>query len=280
MVAFISFLIWGFSALGAVGFLPKSNLLSIQRPVNEQKYGSITINQGRRRLNIIVYNDSSKKDSLPLPNVSLSNIPNILTTLRIVAIPFFILSFALNKKAVSVGIYTISCITDFLDGYIARKWNQTSAFGAFLDPVADKLMVATALILLVCQVPTWWFAVPVALIMAREITVSALREWMAERGSRATVKVGPLGKVKTAVQMIATALILTACPGASDFDIAFSLNVSKPAIFNIGLLSLYIATALTLISGYQYLRAAWPFLTDTAPTTPIPIPTIPSSTQL
>ncbi len=153
-----------------------------------------------------------------------------------------------------------SCITDFIDGYVARKYNQISQFGAFLDPVADKLMVATALIMLVCQLPTWWFACPVAVIMCREIGVSALREWMAERGQRATVKVGSLGKVKTVFQMVSTAVLLEACPGASDFDIALSLGMSRTAFFSVGVVLLYISTLLTVISGVQYLRAAWPSL--------------------
>ena len=121
-------------------------------------------------------------------------------------------------------------------------------------------MIASALILLVCQIPTWWFAVPVSLILSREITISALREWMAEKGVRAVVKVGLLGKIKTVSQMVATALILMSCPGTSDFDFAMSLNVSKPALFQTGLFSLYLSTFLTLSSGYQYLAAAWPYL--------------------
>jgi CDP-diacylglycerol--glycerol-3-phosphate 3-phosphatidyltransferase len=188
------------------------------------------------------------------------NIANLLTISRVVAIPFFMLSFILRKKTAGVLIYVISCLTDFLDGYIARKFNMMSSFGAFLDPVADKLMVATALIMLVCQLPTWWFACPVALIMCREIGVSALREWMAEQGTRSTVKVGSLGKIKTVLQMVSTAMLLEACPGNGSFDISLSLGLSRPALFSSGIVLLYIATILTVISGFQYFVAAWPVL--------------------
>lgn len=122
-------------------------------------------------------------------------------------------------------------------------------------------MVATALIMLVCQLPTWWFACPVAIIMCREIGVSALREWMAERGERNVVQVGNLGKLKTVFQMISTAVLLEACPGASDFDIALSLGMSRTSFFTVGLFLLYVSTLLTVVSGLQYLQAAWPSLT-------------------
>ena len=122
-------------------------------------------------------------------------------------------------------------------------------------------MVATALIMLVCQLPTWWFACPVAIIMCREIGVSALREWMAERGERGLVQVGSLGKIKTVFQMISTAVLLEACPGASDFDIALSLGMSRTSFFTVGLFLFYVSTILTVVSGMQYLKAAWPSLT-------------------
>lgn len=188
------------------------------------------------------------------------NIPNMLTLARVALIPFFMLSFVFRKKTIGVVIYILSCLTDFADGYLARKLDQKTAFGAFLDPVADKLMVGTALVFLVCQIPTWWFALPVALILNREIAVSALREWMAEKGQRATVKVGVLGKVKTAFQMVSTAMLLEACPGAADFNIALSVGLSKPTLFSIGLAMLYLAAGLTVLSGYQYFRAGWDVL--------------------
>lgn len=188
------------------------------------------------------------------------NLPNTLTILRVAFIPPFMLSFVLRKKTIGVFIYVLSCLTDLADGYLARKFDQQTSFGAFLDPVADKLMVSTALIFLVCQIPTWWFALPVALMINREIAISALREWMAERGKRATVQVGNLGKVKTALQMISTALLLEACPGAANFDIALSIGLSRPTIFSIGIALLYLSTGLALISGFQYFQSAWPVL--------------------
>ena len=188
------------------------------------------------------------------------NVPNMMTIARVSLILPFMMSFVLRKKSLGVCIYVISCLTDFADGYLARRLNQNTNFGAFLDPVADKLMVSTALVFLVCQIPIWWFALPVALILNREIAVSGLREWMALRGERAVVKVGSLGKVKTALQMISTALLLEACPGAADFDLALSVGLSKPTIFSIGLSLLYASTVLTLVSGFQYLKSAWPYL--------------------
>ena len=189
------------------------------------------------------------------------NLPDRLTYARVFMIPAFIVTFILGMKTFAISLYVASCITDFLDGHLARKWKQSTAFGAFLDPVADKLMVATALVLLVCQLPTWWFATPVALIMCRELGVSALREWMAERGKRALVQVGGLGKWKTALQMISTTLLMYACPSISEFDIDLSTGVSRPAVFSIGLVTMYVSTIFTLISGWQYLQAAWPELT-------------------
>jgi CDP-diacylglycerol--glycerol-3-phosphate 3-phosphatidyltransferase len=161
-------------------------------------------------------------------------------------------------------IYVVSCLTDLVDGYLARKLNQKTSFGAFLDPVADKLMVGTALVFLVCQIPTWWFALPVTLILTREIAVSALREWMAEKGQRAVVKVGALGKLKTAFQMLSTAMLLEACPGAADFDIALSVGLSRPTLFSLGVGLLYLASALTLVSGFQYFQASWGVLKKAA----------------
>ena len=190
------------------------------------------------------------------------NLPNTLTLVRVAMIPFFMLSFVFRKKTMGVVIYILSCLTDFADGYLARKLDQKTAFGAFLDPVADKLMVGTALVFLVCQIPTWWFALPVTLILNREIAVSALREWMAEKGQRATVKVGKLGKVKTAFQMVSTAMLLEACPGTADFNIALSVGLSKPTLFSIGLAMLYLAAGLTVLSGYQYFQASSQYFQD------------------
>lgn len=183
-------------------------------------------------------------------------LPDMLTIARVIIIPFFMLSFILGMKSVGIFLYISACITDMLDGYLARLWNVTSEFGAFLDPVVDKLMVCTALVLLVCQIPVWWFACPVVAIILREISVSALREWMAERKQRDSVQVSSMGKVKTATQMVATALLLMSCPGSSDFDVAKSLGLATPQVFSLGLLLLYISTALTLASGFQYFATA------------------------
>lgn len=189
-------------------------------------------------------------------------LPDKLTYARVLMIPAFMATFIVGMKSVAISLYVASCVTDFLDGYLARKWKQTTAFGAFLDPVADKLMVATAMIFLVCQLPTWWFATPVALIMCRELGVSALREWMAERGKRAVVQVGGLGKWKTALQMISTTLLMYACPSIAEFDLDLSIGMSRPAVFSFGLLTMYASTILTVVSGFQYLQAAWPELTS------------------
>jgi len=233
--------------------------------VKEVKFNKRSICGGEKQMTTRLQEHSYSQfgDVIYVPRKSFGlSIPNILTLFRVAMIPFFMLSFVTRKKTAGVLLYVLSCITDLLDGYLARKWKQQSAFGAFLDPVADKLMVSTALILLVCQLPTWWFACPVAIIMCREIGVSALREWMAEQGKRASVQVGKLGKVKTALQMISTAMLLEACPGSSNFDISLSIGLSKPAVFTIGLVLLYASTLLTVISGYQYFLAAWPTLRE------------------
>ncbi len=132
------------------------------------------------------------------------NIPNILTLLRIVLIPVLVVVFYLPgpwSYQISALIFGVAAITDWLDGYLARRLQQTSPFGAFLDPVADKLMVAVALVLLVQDNPSELFAVPAAVIIGREIVISALREWMAEIGARTRVAVSIVGKVKTTLQM-------------------------------------------------------------------------------
>ncbi|MDJ0807727.1 MAG: CDP-diacylglycerol--glycerol-3-phosphate 3-phosphatidyltransferase [Gammaproteobacteria bacterium] len=180
------------------------------------------------------------------------NIPNILTLLRIVLIPVFVLIFYLPFNWARIAcalVFALAAITDWLDGYLARRWSQTSPFGAFLDPVADKLMVAVALLLLVQSEPTPALAIPAAVIIGREITISALREWMAELGARGQVAVSMMGKVKTTVQMIAILLLIYERP-----------FLGLPT-YTIGFLLLYLAAILTLWSMLRYLRAAWPSLT-------------------
>jgi CDP-diacylglycerol--glycerol-3-phosphate 3-phosphatidyltransferase len=179
----------------------------------------------------------------------------MLTLLRIVLIPVLVLVFYLPYNWTNFAaalIFAFASITDWLDGWIARRYNQYSAFGAFLDPVADKLMVAIALLLTVQKHPTVWMALWAAVIIGREIAVSALREWMAELGQRATVKVATIGKVKTIVQMVALVCLLYQEP-------VIGLN-----IFLIGEWLLAAAALLTLWSGLAYLRAAWPVLREDA----------------
>ena len=182
-------------------------------------------------------------------------VPTMLTLLRIMLIPVLVLVFYLPYKWTNFAaafIFAFASITDWLDGWIARRYNQFSTFGAFLDPVADKLMVAIALLLTVQKHPTVWMALWAAVIIGREIAVSALREWMAELGQRAKVKVATIGKVKTIVQMVALVCLLYQEP---------LLGVN---IFLIGEWLLAAAALLTLWSGFAYLRAAWPVLREDA----------------
>ncbi|MEN9848674.1 MAG: CDP-diacylglycerol--glycerol-3-phosphate 3-phosphatidyltransferase [Pseudomonadota bacterium] len=179
------------------------------------------------------------------------NIPNSLTVLRIVLIPIFMGVFYLPLSWVNLattGIFALAAITDWFDGYLARRWQQTSAFGAFLDPVADKLLVAVVLVLLVQKHPSVWMAIPAAVIIGREITISALREWMAELGERTQVSVSFIGKVKTVAQMGALLMLLYDVP-------LFDISMHKA-----GYILLYIAALLTLWSMFIYLRAALPIL--------------------
>ncbi|HSR62299.1 MAG TPA: CDP-diacylglycerol--glycerol-3-phosphate 3-phosphatidyltransferase [Gammaproteobacteria bacterium] len=181
------------------------------------------------------------------------NIPNSLTLIRILLIPVFIVAFYLPaawSHILATAVFSLAAITDWLDGYIARRLNQTSKLGAFLDPVADKLMIAVVLVLLVQENPTVWLALPAAVIIGREITVSALREWMAELGARGKVAVSMIGKIKTVTQMIALILLV------------FREPVAGLPVYQIGMVSLYIAALLTLWSMFQYLILAWPELSS------------------
>lgn len=178
-------------------------------------------------------------------------VPNWLTLLRVLLIPVLVLVFLLPfgwVRPVSALIFVVAAATDWLDGYLARRLNQGSRLGAFLDPVADKLIVATALVLIVMADPHSWVALPALIIIGREIAVSALREWMAEVGAGRTVAVSWAGKVKTAVQMSAIALML------------FEHPLRGAPLYLIGLAFLYLAAALTVFSMVLYLRAAWPEL--------------------
>jgi len=178
-------------------------------------------------------------------------IPTILTLLRIGLIPVFVLIFYLPFEWARVAtaiVFSLAAITDWLDGYLARKMDQTSAFGAFLDPVADKLMVVVALVMLVQSNPSPWMALPAAIIIGREITVSSLREWMAEIGHSGQVAVSMLGKIKTTCQMTALIMLLFRDP---------LLGIP---IESIGFIFLYAAAILTLWSMMIYLQKAWPSL--------------------
>ena len=187
------------------------------------------------------------------------NTPNLLTLLRIVMIPLFIAAYYLPygwAPALTTALFVLAALTDWLDGYLARRLNQSSAFGAFLDPVADKLMVLSALVLLTSDphiqshvLDERLFALVVLIIIGREITVSALREWMAELGNRSSVAVSYIGKFKTIGQMVAIPFMLYRQP------------LWGIPVVTIGEILLYVAAALTLWSMVVYLRAAWPSLT-------------------
>jgi len=179
------------------------------------------------------------------------SIPNYLTLFRIVLIPVLVLVFYLPvdwSAAVSASIFAVAALTDWLDGYLARRLQQTSAFGAFLDPVADKLIVAVALVLLVQKYPMVWMVLPAVLIIVREILISALREWMAGQGQQAKVAVSQLGKWKTTLQLLALTLLLAHTPALGD------------EWYWVGLGVLYGAMVLTVWSMWVYIWAALPVL--------------------
>ena len=175
-------------------------------------------------------------------------VPNILTILRIVLIPILVIAFYVpfpHHHGIGATIFLLAALTDWLDGFLARYFQQTTKLGAFLDPVADKLMVATALALLISIYPYAWVAIPGIVIICREIIVSALREWMAELGQSTIVKVSSFGKIKTAAQMIAIFLLLLKPKNLTDIWVI------------IGFILLYIAVLLTVYSMWLYLSAAY-----------------------
>lgn len=180
-------------------------------------------------------------------------LPLLLTIGRVGAIPVVMLLFFLPlpyARQAAMIIFVLASITDWLDGWLARRWGQESRFGAFLDPVADKLLVATALILLLYDRPGIVLALLTIVIIGREIAVSALREWMAELGTRASVAVSWLGKLKTGFQMTAIALMLWEAP------------LADLPVYRIGYALLIVSAVLTLQSMLSYLRAAWPQMRD------------------
>lgn len=185
-------------------------------------------------------------------------VPTMLTLARILMIPVLVLVFYLPFKwtnFASAALFILASVTDWLDGWIARRYHQYSAFGAFLDPVADKLMVAIALFLIVQSHHTPWMAFWASVIVGREIAVSALREWMAELGQRARVQVQTVGKIKTMAQMVAIACLLYSPSKQPEPWLWMGRE-----IFVIGDWLLAGAALLTLWSGFEYLRAAWPVL--------------------
>jgi CDP-diacylglycerol--glycerol-3-phosphate 3-phosphatidyltransferase len=178
------------------------------------------------------------------------NVPNVLTIIRILLIPIFVLTFYLPwswSHITAAIIFLVACATDWLDGYLARALKQTSLFGAFLDPIADKLAVSIALVLVVGENHFFYITLPAAIIVGREIIVSGLREWMAELGKRASLAVNNISKTKTAIQMISLV-----------FLIAFNPETSWLGV--LGYVLLYVAAILTLWTMMAYLKLAWPEL--------------------
>ncbi len=184
------------------------------------------------------------------------NYPTLLTWTRVVAIPLLVAVFYLPigeyvQNVVATALFVAAAITDWLDGWLARRLGQTSAFGAFLDPVADKLIVCVALVMLVALGRV--DAIIAAIIVGRELTISALREWMAQVGARASVAVHSIGKFKTIAQLVAIPMLL--------YDrLLFGFVDSHRA----GTWLIYAAAILTVWSMTYYLRRAWPYLRDSA----------------
>ena len=184
------------------------------------------------------------------------NLPNTLTWLRISMIPailalFYLLPYPWADPA-ACAAFALAGITDSLDGYYARKLGQTSRLGAFLDPVADKLIVAAALVLIVSKDPRWFVVIVAVVIIGREIAVSALREWMAEIGARNRIKVTVLAKYKTIMQIVGLSMLL------------YRQNLFGLPTYKLGLVLTAVAAVLTLWSMIQYLRVAWPELRGSA----------------
>ncbi len=183
------------------------------------------------------------------------NIPNILTYSRLFAVPLLVLFFLLNienNRLICCVIFIMASLTDWLDGYLARRWQVESPFGAFLDPVADKIIVAAALILLSSDIfyiyDLAYITIPAIIIISREILISALREWMAEKGLRDVVKVSNLGKYKTTFQMLAIICLL--------YGKKFFIIDTQP----VGTVLLLISAGLALISMFSYFASAWPYI--------------------
>lgn len=190
----------------------------------------------------------------------MKNIPNILTLIRVILIPFFILAFYLpieNAAYIATWIFFIAGVTDYFDGYLARRWNVSSKLGAFLDPVADKVMVVTALVMVAADHDrivasigdhsALWIMIPTLIMIGRELAISGLREWMADLGKRANVAVGNAGKWKTTCQMMALGGLIWQ---------------QAPWMVYLAYLVFYVAMVLTVVSMVQYFSAAWSELTS------------------
>lgn len=179
------------------------------------------------------------------------NLAIILTLFRIAAIPAVVICFYSplpNARPIAAILFGIAAVTDFIDGWVARRYGQSSRFGEFLDPVADKLMVAIALVMLVQAQSHWFEDIIAMIIIGREITISALREWMATIGERANVKVSFSGKVKTTLQMFGIAFMV------------YKHDLFGIPIYTVGFVLLLGAAVMTIWSMFFYLKAAWPFI--------------------
>lgn len=198
--------------------------------------------------------------------VMIWNIPNILTVLRLASAPGLALVFVVLPRPaadwVALGLFVAAAVTDWCDGYLARRWNQTSRFGAMLDPIADKAMVITALALLVglFQLDAW-LLVPTTLILFREVFVSGLREYLGADAKR--LQVTRLAKWKTTAQMVSiTLLLLSLGLGARD---AATPSPGGALAGGVGLVLFWVAAGLTMLTGWDYFRKSLPFLVDPAP---------------
>jgi len=187
-------------------------------------------------------------------------LPNQITLFRIILIPIFLIVFYLPISWSHFGAFVIfwtAAVSDALDGYLARKLNQSSAFGAFIDPVADKLMVVAALVMIVQDYQTWLIAIPAIIMIAREVFISALREFMSSRGKRDIIAVSEMGKYKTAAQMLGIMGLIW----RPDYDIPLILFYLPHEVINYASYGFYvIATILTVSTLISYFKAAWPEL--------------------
>ncbi len=201
----------------------------------------------------------------PFMNVAAAsmNLPNLLTVTRFLMVPVFVLAYVLPlswSNLLAAAIFALAGLTDWLDGYLARRLDQATSFGAVFDPVADKLIVAAALVLLTADHANLWLTLPAVVIVGRELAISGLREWMAEINRRGVVKVSWVGKLKTSFQFISIVLLLASPPARGEVFTDFPDLYSVWLLIAYGLI--YTTAALTLWSMVLYLRAAWPSLTS------------------